>query len=192
MSDPDPSYDISVYNELSDRHIPSDTIRELITIVLQKFEFKSVEVSVSFVTEQEIHRLNSQHRSKDKPTDVLSFPMVHWQEPLTCDSLAQQPLEAFVSQDELVHPGEVSLGDIVLCLAVAGVNAHKIGHALGHETAFLIVHSVLHLLGHDHEHPADEKRMLIEQRKIMSFLKEHSGVMQKMELDFEPLESLGR
>ncbi|WP_423168497.1 rRNA maturation RNase YbeY, partial [Stenotrophomonas maltophilia] len=62
------------------------------------------------------------------------------------------------------------LGDIVICPEIAERNAKLIGQSLGYEVCFLITHGILHLCGHDHENPSDERKMLMHQRRIMKTL----------------------
>ena len=102
------------------------------------------ELSVSLVGEEQIRELNRVWRSVDKPTDVLSFPMLEaWQE------------------------GENLLGDIVICLPVARRQAKEYGHGLPRELAFLAVHGVLHLLGRDHENDIERELMEREQETLL-------------------------
>ena len=110
------------------------------------------EISVSFVDSEEIHALNLSYRGKDKPTDVLSFPMA--QEDETGD----------------IDPGNgaVLLGDIVICAEKAISQALEYGHSPEREFAFLAVHSTLHLLGYDHEtSEADDAYMQKKQKEIL-------------------------
>ena len=106
------------------------------TLLHEGFE-SPAEVSVSFVDNEEIHRLNLEYRGKDKPTDVLSFPMWDGDEEGIGD----------------VDPnGEaVLLGDIILSVEKASEQAAEYGHSIERELAFLSVHSTLHLIGYDHE-----------------------------------------
>lgn len=92
------------------------------------------EVSVTFVDVDEIQQLNSQFRNNDYPTDVLSFPLG-------------------VDGNYDVNPatGAKQLGDIVLCVPIAVEQSKKYGHSLQREIGYLTVHSMLHLLGYDHE-----------------------------------------
>lgn len=92
------------------------------------------EVSVSFVDNENIKSLNSQYREKDVPTDVLSFP-------LGCDG----------TYDINQETGAQMLGDIVISMEKAVEQAETYGHTLRREVAYLTVHSVLHLIGYDHE-----------------------------------------
>jgi probable rRNA maturation factor len=89
------------------------------------------EVSLAFVSDAAIRALNREHRRKDEPTDVLSFP-----------------------SDE---PG--FLGDVVIATGVARRQARRAGHGFGVEARVLALHGLLHLLGHDHEHERDGGRM---------------------------------
>ncbi len=92
------------------------------------------EVSVSFVDNENIKSLNSQYREKDVPTDVLSFP-----------------LGSDGKYDINQETGAQMLGDIVISMEKAVEQAETYGHTLRREVAYLTVHSVLHLIGYDHE-----------------------------------------
>ena len=118
------------------------------TLVYEGFDCDT-EVSVTFVDNAQIKELNAQYRSKDTATDVLSFPL----------------FDDFNSIPEL---DTVPLGDIVISLERAAVQAHHLCHSLYHEVAFLTVHSTLHLLGYDHEtSEEDEEDMFRRQKEIM-------------------------
>ncbi len=101
------------------------------------------EVSVTYTDNAGIHDLNLIHRNVDKPTDVLSFPMMDF------SGASDEPVA-----DEPV----VSLGDIVISLERAREQAEEYGHSFEREVAFLTVHSMLHLLGYDHETSEDDER----------------------------------
>jgi probable rRNA maturation factor len=94
------------------------------------------EVSVRLTDDAEVRQLNAQYRQKDKPTNVLSFPMV------------QADLIESVGQNS--DDGEVLLGDIVLAYGVCAAEAAERGIALADHATHLIVHGTLHLLGYDH------------------------------------------
>ena len=93
------------------------------------------EISVTFTDNDKIHELNRKYRGKDAPTDVLSFPMFEAGE-IEYDDESGEPC---------------ALGDIVISLERAKAQSEEYGHSLEREAAFLAVHSVLHLLGFDHE-----------------------------------------
>lgn len=110
------------------------------------------EVSVTFTDNEGIHALNNEYRGIDRPTDVLSFPMYEREE---------------LQEAE----GEIALGDVVLSLERAAEQAEEYGHSFERETAFLTVHSTLHLLGYDHETgEAEERDMFARQDEIMKIL----------------------
>ena len=96
----------------------------------------TVEISVRLTTDDEVQTLNRQYRRKDKPTNVLSFPMV------------QPDLLETVTQNS--DDGEVLLGDIVLAHGVCAREAAERGIDLQTHATHLIVHGTLHLLGYDH------------------------------------------
>ena len=95
-----------------------------------------VEISVRLASDDEVHQLNRQYRHKDKPTNVLSFPMI---QPDLLDTVTRN------SDD-----GEVLLGDIVLAHGVCAAEAAERGIPVEQHAAHLVVHGVLHLLGYDH------------------------------------------
>jgi len=117
------------------------------------------EVSISFVDNQEIQELNRQYRNKDAATDVLSFPLMEFEE--TEENYEDE--EEYVQEDRL-------LGDIVISLEKAQEQAKDYGHSFERELAFLLVHGVLHLLGMDHEDEQQEKEMLQKQDNILQLL----------------------
>ena len=110
-------------------------VRRCCHAVLLQEEFDgSAEVSVTFVDNAKIHELNKQYRNIDRETDVLSFPL-------------GENGEYDINHDT----GAKMLGDIVISLEKAVEQAEMYGHPLQREVAFLTVHSMLHLLGYDHE-----------------------------------------
>lgn len=110
-------------------------IRRCCNAVLQHEEFEGkAEVSVRFVNNEIIHELNSQYRNVDRETDVLSFP------------LGENGV-----YDVNMDTGAKLLGDIVISVEKAVEQAELYNHSLQREIGFLTVHSMLHLLGYDHE-----------------------------------------
>ncbi len=124
------------------------------------------EVSVSFVDNAEIHRLNKLYRDVDKPTDVLSFP------------LGENGV-----YDVNNETGAYLLGDVVISMETAVKQARIYNHSLEREVGFLTVHSMLHLLGYDHETtPLEaakmhEKEELVLERLGITRDKEYSEVL---------------
>ncbi len=137
------------------------------TLSEEKFE-GNAEVSLSFVDNEQIRELNSLYRNKDTATDVLSFP-------LSDDG---------VNFDIDEETGRKQLGDIVISLERAQAQAEAYNHTFTREVCFLTVHSVLHLLGYDHEEnanvPAEKSGgiMFFKQEQILEAL----GVTREMTL----------
>ena len=110
-------------------------IRRCCHAVLQLEQFPdSAEISVSFVDNEQIREMNAQYRGKDAETDVLSFPMGE-----------------NGNYDVNHETGAKILGDIVISMPKAVEQAKTYGHSLEREVGFLTAHSMLHLLGYDHE-----------------------------------------
>ena len=119
------------------------------------------EVSVTFVDDEEIRKINSEYRGIDKSTDVLSFPFNEFEIPGNFDNI-EESVDAFNPET-----GELLLGDIILSTDHIVEQAIEYGHSETRELAFLVVHSMLHLMGYDHM--VDEDRVIMEdrQRKIL-------------------------
>lgn len=121
-------------------------INRVVKATLENENFKKdAEVSVSFVNNETIHKLNLEYRGKDKPTDVLSFPMTDGDE----------------EEDDIdLSTGAVMLGDIIISAEKAMEQANEYGHGIEREICFLAVHSTLHLLGYDHETSEDDEKYM--------------------------------
>ena len=104
----------------------------------------TVSVSVHFGTDDEVQALNRDYRHKDKPTNVLSFPMID-----------PDDFAALANTDD----GEVLLGDIMLAYQTCAREAEEKGIALAAHATHLALHGMLHLLGHDHIDEADAEIM---------------------------------
>lgn len=126
-------------------------IRRCCQAVLIEERFnKDAEVSVSFVSNKEIRNLNNTYRNKDKSTDVLSFP------------LGENGVYDYNNES-----GAYLLGDIVISLETAIKQANMYGHSLEREIGFLTVHSMLHLMGYDHEDNALDLLQMREKEEVI-------------------------
>ncbi len=128
--------------------------------ILETLDYEGMEndaeVSVTFVDDEGIRKINNKFRGMDKPTDVLSFPLLDY------EGESEEPFF-----DELCH----NLGDIVISLERAMAQANEFGHSFEREVAFLTAHSMLHLLGYDHElSEEDDADMRARQNDIMERL----------------------
>lgn len=146
---------VYISNRQKEEKIPTG-IRLLIrrcchaTLELENIEH-SCEVSVSFLNDPQIKQLNSEYRNKDTSTDVLSFPL--------SDGDGNFDINA--------DTGAYVLGDIVISIPTAMRQAKMYGHSLRREIGFLTVHSMLHLLGYDHEDNGIEALKMREKEEMI-------------------------
>ena len=124
------------------------------TLKSEGIEFP-LEASIVFVGNDEIAKLSGDYRGKFAPTDVLSFPQMEKEEIAAANRRGAQ------------HPPAHMLGDIIISLDKAKEQAAEYGHSIEREVGFLTVHSVLHLLGHDHETEEELDRMNEKQESIL-------------------------
>ncbi|MEA5094409.1 Endoribonuclease YbeY [bioreactor metagenome] len=118
------------------------------TVLKAENQSGNYEVSVSFVSNEEIRSLNKDFRNVDSETDVLSFPM----------------------DDDDEFDGVIILGDIVLSTQRIIEQANEFGHSLEREMIYLTVHSMLHLLGYDHMTTSEKEEMRQREKEIMKEL----------------------
>jgi probable rRNA maturation factor len=159
--------DVVVIDEQTDHDIDSDRWARLAAATLASQGVTRGELTVTFVDEDTITALNIEHMGGDGPTDVLSFPLDH-----------DGDIEGFEADPSIPS----LLGDVVVCPAVAAANAaaHATASSAPHpghpahdgsvesEIDLLVVHGVLHLLGHDHAEPDERERMLAAERAMLS------------------------
>lgn len=125
------------------------------------------QVELLLTTDAEIHEINKEYRQIDRATDVLSFPAVQYPSPSSF-SILEEDDTAFDPET-----GELLLGNIVISKEHVFAQAEEYGHSLKREYAFLVTHSVLHLLGYDHME--EEERIVMEekQREVLEVLGIH-------------------
>ena len=129
----------------------------------EDFPFEA-EVDLTLVDEERIHEINREFRQIDRATDVLSFPLIEYP--------AAGDFGQVEENDDNFNPetGEALLGDIVLCIPKVKEQAAAYGHSELREYAFLITHSMLHLMGYDHMTPEEASVMEAKQRQILEDL----------------------
>ena len=133
-----------------------DIVRQMVVAALDYENCPyEAEVSVTVVDNKEIQEINKIYRNIDKATDVLSFPMYQYEKAADFDNL----------DDSAFNPesGELLLGDIVISAEKVTAQAKEYGHSKEREFAFLLVHSMLHLLGYDHME--EEERLVMESKQ---------------------------
>ncbi len=124
--------------------VPARVVTRLGNAMLGALDLPRAELSVLLTDDAEIHRLNREHRDKDKPTDVLAFAM-----------------------DENVPDPAGILGDVVISLDTAERQARARRRPLLEEVRFLLAHGVLHLIGYDHAEPAEKREMVAMTRRLV-------------------------
>lgn len=120
------------------------------TLEYEKFPYDA-ELSVTLCDNEYIRALNSKYRNKNRATDVLSFPIYDFSE----------------EGNMLVDDESIPLGDIVISMERAAEQAKEIGHGFLNEVAFLVVHSVLHLLGYDHERSKEDDELQCDHQRAI-------------------------
>jgi len=149
----------------------SDTLSEELTNVIE-FALKEeevdikCEVSLLFVDNEEIKEINKDTRGIDRETDVLSFPMLEYEDKKVFKDLYK---DYKFSQSDF-DGEELVLGDIVLSLEKALEQSQEYNHSFEREASYLVVHSVLHLLGYDHMEDEDKVIMRSREEDILNKL----------------------
>lgn len=139
----------------SDERMPGqnviDHMKKAAELCLQEenIDSEKIEISVTFVSTEEIRELNGIYRDKNLVTDVLSFPQY--------EDLA-----------DVMGKDIICLGDVVICPEQALLQADEFGHSGERELVYLFVHSIFHLLGYDHMEEDDLAKMRELEEKIMS------------------------
>jgi probable rRNA maturation factor len=143
------------------------SIRESILYTLENQGFNhEVEVNVLLVDNEAIRSINQETRNIDSETDVLSFPMIEYEEGKTYKDLYLKHKfgPEFYDGEDLV------IGDVVISVEKAKEQSIDFGHSLKREVCYLTVHSVLHLLGYDHMDEDDKSKMRAAEEEILGAL----------------------
>ena len=140
---------VLVRNDSQDTNLDECVIQQAVLATLRMHDSEACEVSVLLTNDSAIQSLNSEYRNIDTPTDVLAFAMRE-------------------DGDESMNPH--LLGDVIISVPAARRQAHAHNHSLDVEVANLTVHGVLHLLGYDHDIPADATIMFEKQEAILRLI----------------------
>ena len=157
--------DLQILIDSTQYTVNQEKLLVLTNKLLSALNLQGQELSLLLVDDKKIQELNKLYRGKDKATDVLSFPQQEWKLPLTLENKESQELSSLSSE---------LLGDIVISLDHAKTSAASLGHSLAREVCFLLIHGILHLCGHDHQVPEEEKLMISQQKKLLKSLEESS------------------
>lgn len=145
-------------------------VKEILDMVMEQVltqESCPYEAQVNLlVTDNEgIHEFNRQYRQVDSPTDVLSFPMIPFEEEADFSVVEENEADYFEPES-----GELLLGDIIISAQKVIEQAEKYGHSVKREFAFLTAHSMLHLCGYDHVEESEAKIMEQKQEQVLTLL----------------------
>ncbi len=137
---------VSIDNQARDRRVSVRDLTRKAKLVCAAIGFAGAELSVVLTDDATIHALNRQWRNKDKPTDVLSFPQADFERTRV-------------------------LGDVIISVETAARQAPRYGNDLTAEMDRLLVHGVLHLIGHDHIHGGPQAaKMKREEARVLKVL----------------------
>jgi probable rRNA maturation factor len=140
-----PDRQVFVLDQQDDLSLLEEDVRELAHFVLDAEQCDSG-VSIVLLKKSEIQELHRQYLQEDRPTDVLAFPLEETEQP-----------------DELDN----TIGEVMVCPAVARSRATDLGHSALHETYLYIIHGLLHLLGYDDKDKEEEEKMKTRQEELL-------------------------
>jgi len=162
------TYGVEIEVEIEkDRMLPFEELLKKVTekvLDLEECPYEA-EVNLLITDDEGIHGINLEMRDIDSATDVLSFPMYQYEIPGDFGELESEGADCFNPET-----GELMLGDIVVSIDHVYAQAEKYGHSAVREFAFLIAHSMLHLIGYDHMETAEEKVMFEKQEVALASL----------------------
>ena len=144
-----------------------DLLKSVIEFALKEEEVDvPSEVSLLFVDNEEIREINNETRGIDKATDVLSFPMLDYEE----KKVFKEMYKNYEFSQSDFDGDELVLGDVVLSLERALEQSQEFNHSFEREPSYLVVHSILHLLGYDHMEEDDKVVMRKREEEILTKL----------------------
>ena len=134
-----------------------ELVEDIIQFAGKSLEIEdNTEISMIFVDNEEIHRINREYRHKDMPTDVISFAL---------EENVEEDMPIVFADGQMPFPR--NLGDVFISVDRAAEQAKEYHHSFEREIGFLAIHGFLHLNGYDHMEPEEEKEMFDLQRKIL-------------------------
>ena len=153
--------DIEIYDQTDDHAVSQSQLQlahDILDYAAKYLELKdNTEISLTFVHNPQIRKLNAQYRGVDRATDVLSFALE--------DDSDDSPI---LLDPELAAQIPENLGDLFISIDKVAEQARFLGHSADRELGFLIVHGFLHLNGYEHEQKDDEEKMFKLQEEILN------------------------
>lgn len=151
----DIEYNSNEYEDVA----PQPLVERIVNAALNYFSKSAVELSISFVSDDEIQELNKVWRNKDMPTDILSF--------VQSDNIDEIEFWPEMEEDNNV------LGDMIISISAIERNCENFNVTFDEELNRILIHGVLHLLGYDHKTNDSSEPMLLLQEKILSEIREN-------------------
>lgn len=153
---------VEFYNEVNEQFSHQEMLTQFVNQCLAhiKPDFP-VWITVSITDNEGIREVNKEQRNLDKPTDVLSFPMLFFKEP----EVLENPLTQWDYDPET---SQVVLGDILISHEKVREQAEEYGHSFERELCYLTLHGILHLFGYDHMVEADKAVMRAKEKEILA------------------------
>ena len=152
---------IEIYYEDIEKINEEELIRVVVdTVLREESVVKKIDVYITLTNNDNIQKINAEHRNIDRPTDVLSFPMFEREE------ITNLKIE---DEDNEEHE-EMMLGDIIVSVEKVREQAEEYGHSFKRELAYLITHGMLHLLGYDHMIEEEKTVMRKREEEILAIL----------------------
>lgn len=143
-----------------------ELINDVINMSLEYIDCEyETEVNVLLTTNDEIQLINKEYRDLNKPTDVLSFPMIEYLKAGDFTKVEEEQIDSFNPET-----GKLILGDIVISSDKVVEQSKEYGHSIKRELAFLVAHSMFHLFGYDHMDEQSAKIMGKNQEEILNKL----------------------
>jgi len=178
VTDPVEPPSVQISSSLRSWKIDERRIRGLVSNMAERLGVKHLEIHIDFVGPTAMRQINGEFRSKDKSTDVLSFPLMEWPNPKLVEKTKKAKQSPTAGRNSKMLRGtkkglvsfahEKILGDIIVCLDAANKNAREDGQDVAREVCFLLAHGILHLCGHDHKKPAEKALMFRQQELLMN------------------------
>jgi probable rRNA maturation factor len=141
-----------------------ESITEVVDYALkQEKVVLDYEISIIFIDNSDIRDINLEHRNIDRETDVLSFPMLEYPK----DKVYKDVYVNYNFDDSYFDEGRLVLGDIAVSLEKAKAQSEEYNHSFEREVIYLIIHSVLHLLGYDHMEESEKDKMRAREEEIL-------------------------
>jgi probable rRNA maturation factor len=167
--------DVQIFDEFESA-VSEQWVREIVSAAVEsESSGPETQISVVIADDEVVRDLNRQHRGLDENTDVLSFSFTHQGE-----YYGDEERDAVADDEDFVLPPDMSnvesLGEIIISHPQTKRQAEQAGHTVEKELTVLLIHGVLHLLGHDHEESDDEVVMKAAEARVIAHSKSRNAV----------------